>query len=99
MNANCVVCGESVPLYDQADHLRLKHPAPSGGFRFWYDERPYLTDKRSMPVGDLLKLVDGSPTYYFYMEVRGGKDVPLHHGDAVDLTQEPRFYCVPPAST
>lgn len=98
MNANCKLCGESVPLYDQSDHLRFKHPAPAGGFRFWYEGRPFFTDKPSMLVHELLTLVDGSTTYQFYMEVSGGEGVPLSHGNAVDLTQEPHFYSVPPAT-
>jgi hypothetical protein len=95
MNADCTICGENVPLYDQADHLRFKHPGP---FKFWYEGRPFTTDTPSMTVAELLKLVNGVSTYYFYMEVPGREDVPLSHHNAVDLTQEPHFYSIPPAT-
>lgn len=97
MDANCFVCGKHVAAKDQAAHLRLQHPTPTGGFRFWFDGKAYRTDKPSVLVMDILKMVDYPPTYQFFEERKTG-DVPLSHMNSVDLTREPHFYCVPPAT-
>lgn len=98
MNADCVLCGENVPLYDQADHLRVRHPAPDPkGFRFFLDGREYWSQKPSMLVAELIAMTGASPSYSFEGE-RNGERVPFAHGNAVDLTQEPHFFTVPPAT-
>ena len=99
MKAACVICNEQVEIYDQADHLKFKHPSksPVGGFPFWVDGQQFTADEPSMNVGDLLNQFGLSTTYAFYMEVRD-ELVPLSHGNSVDLTQEPHFCSIPPAT-
>lgn len=95
MKANCVVCGEAIELYAQSDHLRFKHPAPnSDGFKFWLNGRAYFSQYPSMLVGELMKLADAPMTYIFDDE----SGYSYAHQNAVDLTHEPHFYCIPPAT-
>jgi hypothetical protein len=90
----CHVCGEQVAKPDQAAHLIARHPGPHV---FHYDAREYQTDKPSMLVSELLALVKGEVTYSFYEE-RDGEHFYFSHGQAVDLTRDPWFYSVPPAT-
>lgn len=90
----CHICGEQVPKPEQAAHLATKHPGPHV---FHYEAREYQTDKPSMLVCELLTLVKGALTYQFY-EDRNGENIPFSHGQAVDLTRDPWFYSIPPAT-
>lgn len=92
--ANCVVCGEPVLPNEQAEHLRTKHAAPAGGFPFWINERKYRSPAPSMTVGELLKMTDSPVTYQFEDE-RGNS---YSHENSVDLTRDPHFSLVPPAT-
>jgi len=92
-----VICQEEVELYDRADHLMVKHPAPVGGFKFWFHGEAYYTDHPSMLVLEILRVVNCSAAYQFWEERLDG-DIPLSHANAVDLRREPRFYAVPPAT-
>jgi hypothetical protein len=97
MNDNfCMICGEPVAGEPaQAAHLTAKHPGP---FKFHYDARPYSTDKPSMLVQDLLKLVGGNVQYLFYEHLGTDAHVFYAQAQAVDLTREPWFYSIPPAT-
>ena len=96
----CIVCHAEVPESQQAAHLASAHPAPEGGFVFHMDARPYRTDRPSMTVTELLLLVGATPTYPLFQKGTrsNGDDVFIPQGCAVDLTQDPWFYAVPPAT-
>ena len=92
----CVVCGRGYADADVEEHLRNGHLGP---FEFWFDMRKYKTPAPSMTVGELVKMVDASIMNMVFRDMFGaGPDVPLGHGESVDLTREPHFYCVPPAT-
>lgn len=93
----CIICRARVPVGTEAAHLAQVHPSPVGGFLFYHDERRYYTDRPSMQVTEVRRLVDSSPLYQFLVD-QGGIDVALNDGQAVDLTREPHFYSVPPAT-
>lgn len=95
--AACHICGVTVPTHLQLAHLTSTHPTPVVGFRFSYEGREYRSDQPSMTVSELLRLVGGSAMHQF-CEQRDGQMFPLSHGNAVDLTREPRFYSVPYAT-
>lgn len=98
--AKCIICLENVDPCSQATHLRTKHATPSEGFRFWLDGRPCFADKPSMLAGDLLKAFDGDIFGHFYQDLGNGPfGHPIGHGQAVDLTSEPHFYVLLPATT
>jgi len=96
----CAVCMEMVNKADQRTHLETRHPAPAGGFKFFYNGQTFYSEKPSMYVRDLLALVNGNVMGHFYMErtKRDGGDVAFAHGEAVDLTRQPRFYTLLPAT-
>lgn len=76
----------------------MNHPAPSGGFLFFYEGREYRTERMSMLVGELLTLTGGNVMYLFY-EQRDGKEIPYSQGQSLCLTDGPRrFYSLPPAT-
>jgi hypothetical protein len=91
---NCAVCGKSVAITDQADHLKAHHLGPH---YFWFDCREHRTLEPSMTVAALKKMANTNPTYYAYEE-REGADIALSDAQAVDLTRRPRFYAIPPAT-
>lgn len=93
----CRVCMEDVNEGAETEHLVAAHPAPEGGFVFFYEGKPFTTPKPSMLVGELLTLVQGNAMYQFYEE-REGEMFPLSHGNAVDVTRCPHFFVVPPAT-
>src|SRR5271168_4639415 len=95
--ANCIICNEQVHLANQAAHLRTKHATPSGGFRFWWDGTLHFTDKPSMLIGDLRRACN-SPVHGFVVQEVSDKQVYLSDDEAVDLTMEPHFYILLPAT-
>lgn len=91
----CVVCGFEAGHHEQADnHLKHAHPGP---FKFWMDGREFETKEPSMTVGQIKSLTGTSSQYQFFLE-RLPVDAAFSDGQAVDLTHEPRFYCIPPAT-
>jgi hypothetical protein len=98
--AICIVCHAAVPEAQQAEHLASAHPAPKAGFVFHFDARRYHTYKPSMMVTELLLLVGATPMYpLFQKRLSGnGDDVFIPQGCAVDMTQDPWFYAIPPAT-
>lgn len=92
----CIVCGRGYAEEDQEEHLRNGHIGP---FEFWFGVRKFKTSSPSMTVGELVKLANGSPLNLVFQDMFGeGQDRPVSHGMAVDLTNEPHFYCVPAAT-
>lgn len=93
--SKCLICGvDRVTKADQEEHLATAH---SGPHVFFYNMKEYRTDKPSMLVMELLKLVDGNTQYLFH-EDRDGKEIYFSHAEAVDLTRRPHFFSVPPAT-
>lgn len=90
----CHVCGEHVSKPDQAAHFAAKHPGPHV---FHHDAVEYHTDKPSMTVHELKQIVRCNPTYSF-CEERNGEHMHFSDGQAVDLTRDPWFYSIPPAT-
>lgn len=89
--ATCVICGEAVPAVAQQSHLSLRHPGP---FKFHHDGREYTTDKPSMTVAELKRLVCCDPSHFLYDE----NDICYTDGQALDLTREQWLYSIPPAT-
>lgn len=94
MARQCIVCNKTVAATDVQEHLSANHLGPH---YFWFDAREFRTMEPSMVVSDLKRLVDASPLYPVY-EDRGGKQIPFGDGVAVDLTREPHFYTLIPAT-
>lgn len=94
----CICCGELVADSQAEEHLRLRHPAPQGGFLFYVDAQSYYLPEPSLLVGELLTKIGGQLTYQFY-EKRDGQDWPLSHGQAVDLTNGPHYFVLVPPAT
>lgn len=90
----CLICGEVVAPSSQMAHLQQIHPGP---FVFWHDARRFTTHHPSMLVADLKHLVGCTVSYHLYQEL-DGKNIPFNDGNAVDLTREPHFYSLPPAT-
>jgi hypothetical protein len=90
----CLICGVQVHPSEQENHLRAAHPGP---FKFWHDGREFETRRPSMMVLELKQLVKCTPTYQLFEE-REGHDVAQGDGVAVDLTHEPHFFSIPPAT-
>lgn len=90
----CIVCKREVPEGYESEHLSANHFGPH---IFWFNMRQHQTMEPSMTMGDVVKMVDGNTRYHVFEEREGG-DIPWGHGVAVDLTNTPRFYTVPPAT-
>ena len=90
----CIVCQQWVREGDEKEHLRASHLGPH---YFWFDCRQFRTMEPSMTMGDIRKLVD-APTFYPVFEDRDGEEIPWGDGVAVDLTREPHFFAIPPAT-
>jgi hypothetical protein len=90
----CLVCGLVLPPELQQDHLAVIHPGPHV---FYHDARRFETLKPSMMVVELKKLVRCSVVYLLHEE-RDGREIFYSDGQAVDLTREPHFFSVPPAT-
>lgn len=94
MSTVCAVCGKMVAPKDQKDHLQTQHLGPH---YFWFDGKKHRTMKPSMTIFQLKKLL-GSPVLYPVFEEREGGDIARSDSATVDLTQQPHFYSVPPAT-
>jgi hypothetical protein len=95
--AICIVCGKVVEPCNQAAHLRREHGTPIGGFKFWIDAVTHFSDKPSMLISDLRKQCN-CPFGGFFMQDIDGEQVPYSDGQAVDLTHEPHFFILLPAT-
>lgn len=93
----CAICRSSFSIDETEQHLRSAHVPPVEGFLFFYNGRSYRTQKPSMLVSELLCLVWGSVTSQFY-EQRENKMIPFSQEQAVDLTKQPWFVSIPPAT-
>ena len=93
MSRQCVVCKRFYAENNLDEHLQNNHLGPH---EFWFDAVKYTVSAPSMTVGELVKLAGASPLNMVFREVAcGGPDVALSHGECVDLTQRPHFYCAP----
>lgn len=90
----CACCSGMFFPHEQAAHLKSAH---GGKHLFWHDARPYTTDKPSMTVGELKRIVICTPIYHLY-EDRDGEHIFHCDGVAVDLTRKPHFFSIPPAT-
>lgn len=90
----CIVCKRFVPQGYEQDHLRANHLGPHV---WWFNARKFQTAEPSMTVGEIKKLANESYSYQFYEE-REGEQTYYGDSEAVDLTQRPHFYAVPPAT-
>jgi hypothetical protein len=69
-------------------------------YEFWFGMRKYTTTRPRLTVGEMMKMANASPLNQVYQDKFGdGPDVPFGHGEAVDVTSVPHFYCVPAATT
>jgi len=91
-----IVCHECVELGSQKAHLGTKHDTPAGGFRFWWDGVAHFSDKPSMLVGDLQSQLGNAMG--FVLEDRNGANLYGSDDQAVDLTREPHFFALLPAT-
>lgn len=66
-------------------------------YNFWFNMRRFSSENPRTTIAELKEMANASPGYHTYKEVDGG-DVAYGDGEAVDLTGEPRFYTVPPAT-
>lgn len=83
-------------LEEQAEHLRNNHLGPH---EFWFDAKKFIVKVPSMTCGELITLAGVSPTNFVFREMPGDKpDIPISHSEVVNLTDEPHFYSVPPAT-
>lgn len=94
MSRTCVVCGKVVIETDIQEHLSAAHLGPH---YFWFNAKKYRTMEPSMKIIEIVKMVDASTIYQVY-EDRDGHEIPWSHGASVDLTQEPHFFALPPAT-
>lgn len=84
----CVVCAKMVLPEDQEEHLKSQHLGPH---YFWFNMRPFRTDKPSMRCGDFIKYVGADPSKHIYEE-RGHEQIFYGHSDAIDLTRRPQLF-------
>jgi hypothetical protein len=96
----CIVCGKVVAETDTSEHLATNHLGPH---YFWFDARRFKSSEPSMKIGEIVTLVGASPSYLVYEDRNGGRpgpsdDVGRGAGEWVDLTREPHFFAVPPAT-
>lgn len=94
MSRQCIVCGKTVIETDTKEHLANNHLGPH---YFWFAARKFRTMEPSMLVSDLKKLVDAAPNEPVF-EDRDDKLIPWGDGVCVDLTREPHFTAIPPAT-
>lgn len=94
--AACIVCGKIVTKADQEEHLRSQHLGPH---YFWFDGLRFKSDKPSATIAELKAMTGLGIAYQTFLEVIGdGPDRGVGDGEAVDLTHEPHFYAIPPAT-
>lgn len=93
----CAVCKKMVDAADTEAHLLDNHLGPH---RFWMDCREYKITHPSLTVTELRAITNGGPCGHgWVMEERtDGRDVSYGDSESVDLTHQPRFYILLPAS-
>ena len=91
----CVVCGKSVAEADQAEHLETNHLGPH---YFRWEAVGYRTDRPSMTVAELLKMM-GRTDGPMIFEERNGERIHYAHGQSVDMTRNPQFFVDLPATS
>lgn len=94
MSRQCIVCKKFVADTDVEEHLGANHLGPH---YFWFNAQKYRTMSPSMEMSDVKRLANAGPLYQVFEE-RDGKDI--YHSDSmnVDLTREPHFWAIPPAT-
>lgn len=100
MSRVCTVCGKSVANTDVDEHLKTNHLGPH---YFWFSAQRFRTHEPSMTVCDVKQLVNCSSSYQFFQDRNGGQPgtqdlVYFSDDQSVDLTREPHFSAVPPAT-
>lgn len=90
----CIVCNRFVPQGYEQDHLRANHLGPHV---WWFNAQQFQTMEPSMTAAEIKRLADTSSGYQFFEE-RDGKCTYYSDGQAVDLTNRPHFFAVPPAT-
>jgi hypothetical protein len=94
--AICAVCGKAVAAPDQEEHLRTNHFGPH---YFWLDGMRYRSTEPSMRMAEIKALTKCAAIYQVYQKDKhGGDNIARDDGDSIDLTQEPHFFAVPPAT-
>lgn len=90
----CIVCKRHVPEGYERDHINANHLGPH---TFWFGARRFQTMEPSMTIAEIARMANASLSYQIFEEREGG-DIGRTHGEAVDLTRQPHFYAVPPAT-
>lgn len=68
-------------------------------YKFWFNMRKYETASPTLTIGEMVKMADASTLNHVFQDMFGaGPDRGFGHGETVDVTHEPHFYCVPPAT-
>lgn len=68
-------------------------------YDFWFNMRRFTSEKPRATIAELKAMANATPNYDTYKDMFGkGRDVAFGEGEAVDLTEEPHFYTVPPAT-
>lgn len=68
-------------------------------YSFWFGCIRYESAKPYLTMGEILKMANASTGNLCFQDKFGeGRDVGIGHGERVDLTHTPHFYCVPPAT-
>lgn len=98
--AACLMCGEKVVESLQASHLAERHPPTEGfGYRLHIDAILYYSPVPSMTILELKHLYKCEPTYSTMVEYEPNSEPHyLSDGNAIDLTNDPWVYFVPPAT-
>jgi len=98
--AACLMCGEKVVDWLQANHLAAKHPPTEGfGYRLHVNGVLTYSPKPSMTIQELKSCVPCDPTYMTTVQYEpGGKEHYLTDGQAIDLTNDPWVFFTPPAT-
>lgn len=91
----CIVCRKKVRDGDETEHLRSNHLGPH---YFWVDAKKYRTMEPSMTVAEIKRMASCSPGYQFFQERDLEPDLGVGDAQSVDLTREPHFFAVPPAT-
>ena len=90
----CAICKKEVPQGYEQDHLQSNHLGPH---TFWFEARKYVTEKPSMTVAEIMELA-GSIRLAHFFEERDGKQIFYGHDTSVDLTHQPHFFILLPAT-
>lgn len=69
-------------------------------YKFWFGCRQFESTKPALTMGEIVKMANASPHNLCFQDMLGARpDRGIGHGERVDLTNEPHFYCTPPATT